>query len=76
MKAARVIPIDRTAPQNRGPLIDAAAICRKIGGQRPPSEKWVKANVPGKITLSYNVVRWYDWEVDAWIAERARQGAA
>lgn len=58
------------SPPDRGPLVDAAAIARKIGGQKPPSEKWVRIHVPGKIALSYNIVRWYERDVEDWIAER------
>lgn len=71
-----VIPINRLAPADLGPLIDAAAIVAKIGGRKPPTEKWVRLTVPGKIQLSYNVVRWYERQVDAWIAERAERSLA
>ena len=74
--ATQIIPINRLAPPDRGPLVDAAAIARMIGGVKPPSEKWVRMNVPGKIALSYNIVRWYQRDVADWIAERARQGMA
>lgn len=72
MKTA-VIPIDRLGPRERGPLIDAAAIVAKIGGRKPPSEKWVRDTVPGKLMLGHTIVRWYEYEVDAWIATLARQ---
>lgn len=70
MRKPNVIPITRRGPQEKGPLIDAAGIAARIGGRKPPTEKWVRMNVPGKIHLGYNIVRWYESDVDLWIASR------
>ena len=74
MTVHRLHPRGIPAP-DAGPLLDAAAGAKKNGGVKPPSEAWVKRVVAGKIRLSYTIVRWYEADVDRWIAERARVSA-
>lgn len=63
---ARVLELPQP-PVDRGPMIDAAAIQALIGGNHPPSEKWIYDNVPGKRKLSHRCVRWFRNDVLAWL---------
>lgn len=62
----------------RGPLMTAQQIVRDFftPTDGPPlvSDKWVRANVPGKIRLSYSKVVWYRDDVVAFIDSRKAAG--
>jgi predicted DNA-binding transcriptional regulator AlpA len=67
--SARALEIVPPAPVHRGRLIDAETVRAKIGGAKPPSLDWIRANVPGKRKYSHRCVRWYEDEVNAWLAK-------
>lgn len=64
---ARALSIPLPAPAPRGRLIDAEAIRAKIGGTKPPSLDWIRANVPGKKKYGHRTCRWLEPDVDAWL---------
>ena len=53
-------------PPSRGPLLTAADVARLIGGVSPA---WVRRNVPHKITFGHSTVRWFEYDVLAWIED-------
>lgn len=74
-----LVTATKPLPAPRGPLMTAPQIVERFfvgeGGKALVSEKWVRANVPGKIRLSYNRVVWYVYEVESWIeARRVKAG--
>lgn len=60
-------------PPNRGALLTPEQVAARIGKVTP---KWVRDTVPNKVTLSHSVVRWYEFDVDRWIASCRQDGAA
>lgn len=46
-----------------------------VTGRPLRSEKWVRANVPGKRRASYNCVLWYIDEVQQWVDSLAEYAA-
>lgn len=61
-----------TAP--RGPMLTSQQIVERFFTDDAQgalvSDKWVRANVPGKIRLSHSKVVWYRDDVLAWIESR------
>ena len=70
-RALRVVA-DHAPPPDRGPLLTAEQVAELIGGISPA---WVRRNVPHKIPLAYNTIRWYESDVKAWIdSKRSEEG--
>ena len=72
MSPLSVVEPRRPVAPTRGPLLTAATIVRDYftepDGHAMVSERWVRANAPNKVRLSYNRVAWYRDDVEAWIA--------
>jgi predicted DNA-binding transcriptional regulator AlpA len=62
-----------SAPIDRGPLLTPEQVAARIGGV---SGAWVRKKVPGKITLGQKTKRWYQEDVDRFIADKAAESAA
>ncbi len=61
-------------PAARGRLLTADQVAAELfNGTVSPA--WVRRHVPGKIVLGHSTVRWYEFDVLAWIAARG-DGAA
>ena len=56
--------------QDRGPLMNARQLAKEEFHGAVTS-RWVRDNVPGKITLSHSKVVWFRNDVRAWISERS-----
>lgn len=54
-------------PINRGRLLTAAQVAEVLFGGTV-SSAWVRRNVPHKLVLGHSTVRWYECDVQAWIA--------
>lgn len=67
------IPLPRPATDARG--IVARFFTDAVSGKAMVSEKWVRANVPGKRRVSYNRVLWYLDDVQAWLDSRGESAA-
>ncbi len=60
-------PIPLPRPSTNAAGLVALFFTDAVTGQPMRSEKWVRANVPGKRRVSYNVVLWYIDEVQTWL---------
>ena len=59
-------------PPNRGKLLNAVKVGELIGRK----DSWVKKHVPHKITLGHSTVRWYEFDVLAWLEQLRSDDAA
>ena len=59
--------LDVRPPADRGPLLSSAQVAQLIGGVSP---EWVRRTVPHKVTLGQRTVRWYEYDVKAWLESR------
>lgn len=57
------------APIDRGPMLDAETIASRFF-TNAVSPKWVRRNVPHKVTLGHSTVRWYEADVVAFVESR------
>jgi len=53
-------------PTNRGRLLTAAQVAELLFSGTV-STAWVRRNVPLKLVLGHSTVRWYEFDVQAWI---------
>lgn len=63
----------RGLPPDRGRLLTAEEVAARLGGAVTP--RWVRTHVRPRIELHQKALRWYETDVDAWLAG-CRQGAA
>jgi hypothetical protein len=70
----RVVPKNPGVPLPRGPLLTAEQVADEcFSGTVKP--KWVRENVPGKMTFGHSTVRWYRDDVLAYIESRKESAA-
>lgn len=66
-------PKGRGLPPTRGRLLTAEEVAARLDGAVTP--RWVRAHVRPRLALHQRAVRWYEADVEAWLAA-CRQGAA
>lgn len=68
-------PIPRPRPSTDARGIVTLFFTDAVTGKPMKSEKWVRANVPGKRRASYNCVLWYIEDVQKWLDSLAEDAA-
>jgi len=68
----QVLGVERPSvpiPTNRGRLLTAAQVADLLFSSTV-STAWVRRNVPYKLVLGHSTVRWYEFDVQTWIAKQ------
>ena len=68
----QVLGVERPAapvPPHRGRLLTAAQVAELLFSGTV-SAAWVRRNVPHKLVLGHSTVRWFEFDVQAWIAKQ------
>jgi predicted DNA-binding transcriptional regulator AlpA len=68
----QVLGVERPAipvPTHRGRLLTAAQVAELLFSSTV-SAAWVRRNVPHKLVLGHSTVRWYEYDVQAWISKQ------
>jgi hypothetical protein len=56
-------------PTNRGRLLTAAQVAAELFSGTV-SAAWVRRNVPLKLVLGHSTVRWFEYDVQAWLTNQ------
>lgn len=64
----------RGLPPEQGRLLTADEVAERLGGAVTP--RWVRAHVRPRVELHQKAVRWWEADVDAWLAARRTGRAA
>ena len=59
-------------PTHRGRLLTAAQVADLLFSGTV-STAWIRRNVPHKLVLGHSTVRWYEFDVQTWIAKQGSE---
>ena len=59
-------------PTHRGRLLTAAQVAEQLFSSTV-STAWVRRTVPYKLVLGHSTVRWYEFDVQTWIAKQGSE---